>query len=578
MYIQRNRVKLRNGKEYTSVMLCEKYRIKGDKNPKTRTILNLSHLPEEIIASIENTLKSEPENKVKLDEIQVEECVDFGYFFVINSLMKQLKINDILENTLSSEIASLVKIMIVGMLMATNSKLGILNWLRREQFIAKFFEVENKNLTEKNFYNALSILHSRKINIEKKWFGHHHFQRNSIYLYDITSSYFEGVQNELAAYGYNRDKKQGKMQLCVGLVTDNEGFPLKIDVFKGNTVDSETVEKQIASLRKDFGIKDIIFVGDRGMRIRYHLENNEDMQEYNIQFITGLTQAEITNLIDEKKIELSLFDQELAEIYDENYRYILSVNPDLEFQQKQYLNHKKGYVEKLVNEVYNSWKNRKFKNMENKIKITEKKTKNKKLKTEFSEKDIDQFKKRVNIILSDNRFAKYFSIEIIDNDNFKVILNKDKFENDLKLCGKYVLCTNVEKETLAKEEVRGEYKKLQYVEHGFRDLKSDLISIRPIHHRSEQTTIGHVQICFFAYAIIKSMENRLFPFLLNYNKLNKTKLSFDDLIAELQNIKLCKLRIGKKSGILQFPKLNELQKILFKLFNLNANDMTSVEI
>ena len=157
-------------------------------------------------------------------------------------------------------------------------------------------------------------------------------------------------------------------------------------------------------------------------------------------------------------------------------------------------------------------------------------------------------------------------------------MDKDKFDNDLKLCGKYVICTNVEKEKLTKEEVRGEYKKLQYVEHGFRDLKSDLISIRPIHHRSQETTIGHVQICFFAYAIIKSMENKLFPFLLNYNKLNKTKLSFDDLVAELQNIKLCKLRIGKKSGILQFPKLNELQTILFKLFNLNACDMTSVEI
>ena len=376
MYIQRNRVKLGKGKEYTSVMLCEKYRIKGDKNPKTRTLLNLSHLPEEIIASIENTLKSKTESVVKLDEIQVEECVDFGYFFVINSLMKQMKINDILEKILPSEVVSLVKIMIVGMLISTNSKLGIFNWLRREKFVAKFYDVENKNLTEKNFYSALSMLNSRKLNIEKKWFRHHNFQGNSIYLYDITSSYFEGVQNELAAHGYNRDGKQGKMQLCVGLVTDNDGFPLKIDVFKGNTVDSETVENQIASLRKDFGINDIIFVGDRGMRIRYHLENNEDMQEHNIKFITGLTQAEIKSLINEKKIELSLFDQELAEIDDENYRYILSVNPDLEFQQKLYLNNKKVYVEKLVKEVYNSWKNRKFKNMENKIKITEKKTKN----------------------------------------------------------------------------------------------------------------------------------------------------------------------------------------------------------
>jgi transposase len=315
---------------------------------------------------------------------------------------------------------------------------------------------------------------------------------------------------------------------------------LKVDVFKGNTVDSETVENQIVSLRQEFGIKDIIFVGDRGMRIRYHIENNEDIQEDNIKFITGLTQAEINNLLDEKKIELSLFDYELAEVNDDKYRYVLSVNPDLEFQQKEYLNNKKVYVEKLVDEVYNSWKNRKFKNMENKIKIAEKKTKNTKLKTEFNEKDLDQFKKRVNIILSDNCFAKYFSIETIDNDRFKIVLNKEKFESDLKLCSKYVICTNVEKEKLTKEAVRGEYKKLQYVEHGFRDLKSDLISIRPIYHRSKQTTIGHVMICFFAYSIIKSMEDRIFPFLLSYNKQNKTKLSFDDLVEELRNIKLCK--------------------------------------
>jgi transposase len=537
----------------------------------------LSQLPEAIITSIENALKSKKESIVKLDEIQVESCVDFGYFFVINSLMKQLKINDILEKALPLEIVSLVKIMIVGMLISTNSKLGILNWLRREKFVGETFGIDPQNLTEKNFYKALSILYSFKMNIDKKWFRHHNFQSNSIYVYDITSSYFEGVQNELAAFGYNRDGKRGKMQLCIGLITDNDGFPLKVDVFKGNTVDSETVEYQIASIRKDFGINNIIFVGDRGMRIRYHIEDNEDMQESNIQFITGLTQAEIQSLINEKTIELSLFDQELAEVYDENYRYILSVNPDLEYQQKQYLNNKKVMVEKLVSEVHQSWKNRKFRNMENKIKITENKTKNKKLKTEFLEKDIDQFKKRVNIIFSDNSFAKYYSIETIDNDNFKMVFNKDKFENDIKLCGKYVICTNVEKEKLAKEAVRGEYKKLQYVEHGFRDLKSDLISIRPIHHRNQETTIGHVQVCFFAYSIIKSMEDKLFPFLRNYNKINKTKLSLDDLIAELQNIKLCKLRIGKKSGILQFPKLNELQTELFLLFNLKANDMTMLE-
>jgi transposase len=559
-------------------MLCEKYRVSGNKNPKTRSILNLSHLPEEVIKGIENTLKSKKEDVVKVDDIQVEESVDFGYFFIINHLMKQLKINDILEKTLPSEISTLVKIMIIGVLISTNSKSGILNWLYREHFVSKIFGIDTTHLTEKHFYNALTILRSNKTGIEKKWFRQHNFKGNSIYLYDITSSYFEGVKNEIAAFGYNRDGKKGKKQICIGLITDNEGFPLKIDVFKGNTVDCETVEQQISALIAELGIKNIIFVGDRGMRIRYYLEDNEDIKKENIKFITGLTHAEINNLIEENKIDLSLFNQELAEVYDEDYRYILSVNPDLENQQKQYLNKKQAQVEKLLDEVKNSWKNRKFKNMKNALNIYENKTKNKKLKTEFSEKDIDKFKKRVNIILSDTDSAKYFSIEAIDNDDFKLNFNREKFERDVTLCGKYVVCTNVPQEQLNKTEVRGEYKKLQRIEHGFRDLKSDLISIRPIYHRKEGTTIGHVMICFFAYSIIKTMEDRLFPFLRDYNTKNKTKLSFDDLIAEFKNVKLCKLRIGKKSGILQFPNLNELQIELFKLFKLNAKEMTSVNL
>ena len=140
-----------------------------------------------------------------------------------------------------------------------------------------------------------------------------------------------------------------------------------------------------------------------------------------------------------------------------------------------------------------------------------------------------------------------------------------------------MICTNVEKEALSKEEVRGEYKNLKHIEHCFRDLKSDLISIRPIHHRAEATTIGHVQVCFFAYTIVKTMEDEIFPFLLNYNKKHKTKLSFDDVIAELQNVKLCKLKIGEKSSVLKFPKLSDIQADIFKLFKLNANDMTAVD-
>jgi transposase len=84
---------------------------------------------------------------------------------------------------------------------------------------------------------------------------------------------------------------------------------------------------------------------------------------------------------------------------------------------------------------------------------------------------------------------------------------------------------------------------LQHVEHAFRDLKSDNICIRPVYHRDEAQTRGHVQICVFAYAVIHEMEKKIYPFLKTWNKENNSQLSFNDIIAEMNNVKLCKLEI-----------------------------------
>ena len=127
-----------------------------------------------------------------------------------------------------------------------------------------------------------------------------------------------------------------------------------------------------------------------------------------------------------------------------------------------------------------------------------------------------------------------------------------------------------------KEQVRAEYKNLQNVEHAFRDLKSDNISIRPVYHCNENQTGGHVQLCMFAYAIIKTMENALFPFLKEYNQANKTQLAFHDLIEELKNIKMCELAIGNKVKSAQHPKLNKLQKKIIEALNVKFNSMVKI--
>jgi transposase len=571
MYIQRNHTKGKAGKIYSATFLCSKYRENG--KVKTKVLANLSQLPEQTITGIEKLLKSEKEDLIPSKDITVSQCIDYGYLFFVYQIMKQLRIDEVLRKTIPAGHVSLVESMILGKLITGRSKLSIYNWLQRESYVADLLGITMEGMKVDNLYNSLGVLPHYQKKIDKKWFQYHKASSQRIFLYDITSTYFEGTQNELAAFGYNRDKKKGKMQICIGLISDGDGFPLKVEVFEGNTLDSNTVAEQIKSLKNEFGVEEVIFVGDRGMRITHHLESDETLKKLDIQFITGLTRSAIDELMGQKIIQLNMFSKELAEVQDGDMRYVLSVNEDLEVSEKNYLDFQKTKVNDLLKQIKESWKDRRCKNMENRIKIQKGETKNKKLKTKFDEKDLDRYKKRVVKAIDKCKMAKYYSINTIDNENFSIDFKQEDFDRSESLCGKYVVCTNVKAESMEKDEVRGQYKNLQYVEHAFRDLKSDNISIRPVYHRNEAQTRGHVQVCVFAYAIIKEMENKLYPFLKEYNKKNKTQLSFNDMIEEINNIKRCELKTGKFGKILTYPELNPLQKNIFHLFNINPNDM-----
>jgi transposase len=572
MYIQRNKTAGKAGKTYSSTLLCSKYRESG--KVKTKVLANLSHLPEKVILGIENMLKSEGETVVKLKDVTVNKCVNYGYPYLIHELLKQQRIDEVLDKTLKEPVSTQVKAMIVGKIITGSSKLGIYKWLKRESFVCELLGIDTSGLKVDELYSSLGELSYNRKKVEKKWFHYHKGSSRRIYLYDLTSTYFEGTQNELSAFGYNRDGKKGKMQICIGLLTDENGFPLRIEVYEGNTADTSTVSEQIRSLKEEFGVEELIFVGDRGMQISYHLEQEADLKELKeIKFITGLTRAEIEELIKKKVIQLSLFGKKLAEVTDGNFRYVLSINPELQDADILYLEHQKMRVDGLLEEIRNSWEKRNLKNLENSERLKNSKEKNKKLKTQFVEKDIDKYKKRVNKVITDCKVTKYYTIKIIDNEKFVINFNQQEFDHTKSLCGKYVLSTNVEKEKLETEEVRGQYKNLQNVEHAFRDLKSDNIAIRPVFHRYEAQTRGHVIVCFFAYAIIKELENKIYPFLQDYNKLNKSQLSFNDIIEELKNIKICELKIGSAEKSLVFPNLNPIQEKIFQLFNINPKNM-----
>ncbi len=165
---------------------------------------------------------------------------------------------------------------------------------------------------EDDLYANLDWLAAHQAEIERRLFAHRHGQQKpALFLYDVTSSYLEGTRNELAAFGYNRDKKRGKRQIVIGLLTDAEGMPLSVEVFPGNTADPATFRSQVRKVAERFGGGEVTFVGDRGM---IKSSQVEDLAGHGFHYITAITKPQIETLLRQGVLQLGLFDATLAEV------------------------------------------------------------------------------------------------------------------------------------------------------------------------------------------------------------------------------------------------------------------------
>lgn len=565
MYIQYCTSK-QNGKTYTYPLLCRKYRDGG--KIKTEVISNLTKFPKETVLAIQSALKKGKEVLVSLKDIVVKKSIDYGFVFVLLAIMDRLRITEVLEKIIGEQ-AKFVRLMIIGKIVTRGSKLCIYNWIKRNEFIAKKLGIDIATLKLDTLYETLGDLSYLQNRIERKWNLYHKAERDEIYLYDITSSYLEGTKNALAAFGYKRDGKKGKMQIVVGLITNKAGFPLSIEVFEGNENDHSTVISQLQKIKNDCHVSNVIFVGDRGMRIRYNLEVMEEQEREGIEYITALSIEEIRCLIKEETLQLNLFSKDLAEVEDHGIRYVLCTNPELEKEHSQTREALKVKFEEVLYDIKLSFNNRQGKNQANKIRIKQEGN-NKKLVTQFSEKQLDSYKYRVRKALEKYNMQSFYTTTISEEE-FTVEFDFEKYTKAKQLDGKYVIVTNVKKEKMPKESVREEYKNLKHVEHAFRDMKTTQLDIRPINHVNEDTTRGHVFVTMFAYAIVRELENSIFPWLKQNNKTNKEQLSLQDIEEELKMIKLNVLQINKTHEEIKITELTNRQTEIFRILAIKPD-------
>ena len=575
MYLQFNKSKGGNGKEYQSVLLCKKYRDKETGKPKTEVVLNLSKygLDNKTITALKTSINKTKGILIDSEDIKINKTIDFGFVHLLLTIMDRLRITETLDKTYGSK-SNIIKLMIIGKIITKGSKLHIYNWLKRNSYVSERLGIDVGTLKLDDLYFELGEFSRMQAKIEKKWNVYHSKRHKNIYLYDITSSYFEGTENALSAFGYNRDGKKGKKQITIGLITDSKGFPLKIQVFEGNEIDHKTVNEQLKAIKEQFCAESIILVGDRGMRIRLNLGALTEDEKQGISYISALSSSEIRALINDGVIQLELFSKDLVEIEDGGIRYILCNNPVLQNEKNQTREALKSRFEQEASSIKRSWDKRREQNLEN-IKKIEEGHKNKKLVTTFTERLLDNYKYRITAALKKYRMSKFYTATI-SNDEFVIDYDLQKYQEEKTLDGKYVIESTVIKEDMDTKQVREKYKELQNVEHAFRDMKTDKLNIRPIFHINEDQTRGHVFVCMFSYAIVKEVETVIYPWLKTYNKKNNCKLSYHDITDELNNIKVSKLEVGHKVKKILVPELNEIQSEMTKLFGLKIEDIMKV--
>jgi len=518
MYVDKS-ISRQHGKIYTRTLLRDSYRQGG--KVKHHTIANLSKCSKEEIEAIKLALKHKGNLQelcsVKTD-IQTKLGLSVGAIWLLHSLAKRLHITRALGNTRMGKLALW---QVIARIIDHGSRLSAVR-LAGQHAICDLLGLDAFN--EDDLYENLDWLSDNQARIEKRLFEARHEAGEvpTLYLYDVTSSYLEGKKNELGDFGYNRDRKKGKMQIVIGLLTDSDGEPVSVEVFQGNTTDPKTFIKQIEKLAVRFGIKDVTMVGDRGMIKRGQIKKLGEVQYH---YITAITKSQIQSLINKGTLQLELFDEELCEVELDDIRLILRRNPsrakELEATRQGKIDKLKGVVD-IQNEYLRC---------------------HKRAKVETALKTIEGWLKRLKI-------AEFCTLDV-SGRRFTLRVDEEARKKAGELDGCYCIKTDVSKEKASKETVHDRYKDLADVERAFRTMKTGLLEIRPVNVRKEQRTRGHVFVVMLAYSITRELE-RLWA------QIDvKIEEGIDELVAVTSN----RIKIGRVS-YQQVPEPRELGRKL----------------
>lgn len=478
MFIAEVISKGKHGKAYTSLLLRESYRVGS--TVKSRTLAVLTHLPAHVLAAVRRAIAQPADSLSELAEasacsLRLRTAESFGALWTVDQVAQQLGIKTALGVTHQAELAYwqvLARVLRPGTsllamvrLASTCAAAAVLGW--RLAF------------NEDDLYTNGSWLEGRHAVIERRlWQARPAPPQDQLFLYDVTSSYLEGDANALAAWGYNRDHKQGKKQVVVGLLTDSRGEPVSVQVYRGNTNDLKTFAAQVHKIKKALGCEGVTLVGDRGM---IRSQQKAAAQKAGFHFVTALTQPQIQKLLAAKVLQLELFEEKVQEVLGaDGRRYVLRRNPVRQEELQRVREQKQKNLQAMLHKA-NAYLR------------------------EHPRAKVATQRRRLAAQLQHLKVADWLKL---NGKKRCLVLRRDAaaLKAAAQLDGCYVVETDLQAQQADKQVIHDRYKDLALVERDFRTLKSGHLDFRPWFVGTADNTQAHALTSMLALKIRRHLE------------------------------------------------------------------------
>ena len=476
MYITLTTAPSKSGQSYLCTLLRESYR-EGNV-VKNRTIANLSHCKPEEVAALRLALEHKG-NLADLgsieESVRLKQGLSMGAVWTVYTVARRLGIEKALGTEREGKLALW---QVIARIIDQGSRLSAVR-LAQTHAACDVLGM-SRGFDENDLYDNLGWLQEHQERIELSLFRTRQKgkDKRELFLYDVTSSYFEGVCNALADWGYNRDGKKGKKQVVVGLLCDESGEPVSVEVFHGNTSDLKTFANQIAKIAGRFGCERVTMVGDRGMIKSAQIEQLQEREGFH--YITALTKPQIEALIHGGVVQLSWFDEKICEVENEGIRYVLRRNPQRVEDLKCSRQDKCSSVSRLLEK-----KNRYL--------------------TEHPRAKMDVAQRAVTSKINQLKVDGWLKVAAADRQ-LRLEEDSQALAEASRLDGCYVVKSDLPKQYADAQTVHDRYKDLALVEQAFRTSKTVHLEMRPWFVHIERNTRGHAVVVMLAYMIARYLR------------------------------------------------------------------------